>query len=831
MGRPAGLLPHRSPPYDGREAKRSDMSRPSRLPRNAGHLMILGGTAFTAAAGLAFEIALTRVFAIAQFYHFAFLSVSLALLGLGASGSALSVFPSLGRGGRRRWAWLTAGQSITMVGAYVLTNALPFDSFAIAWDGKQVAYLAIYYLALAVPFFFGGLVVAILLTGGGQTRPIPSRRIYGASLIGSGMGAIVAMAGLGWAGAEATVLLAAALGLAGALAFLSIPPVRRPGVSLTGIAILGLLALAAWQPPAFQVALSPYKGLSTALRYPGSEIATTTWDLGTRIDLVRSDGIRSLPGLSLSFAGDLPPQHGVTFDGDDLSPVGGPPSAATGFAPHLLGSLATRLRPGAETLVLAPRGGLNVTTALAAGAGSVTAVEPHRRAVEAIRSHGPSAYDDPRVALVFADSRTFVERTDEEFDIIDVALTSPYRPVTSGAYSLAENYLLTVEAFNAYLDRLAPEGILSLVRWVQIPPSEESRLLAIAIEALRSGGYDASRAVIMVRSYSNAVLLVRPDGFSPSDLDIVDRFVGEERFDLVVAPDREATNRYYVVSEEPYSQLAARLLTAPDLEAVYDSSQFEISAPTDDRPFFGHFFKWSQAQTVVATLGRTWQPFGGAGYFVLVALLGISTVASFALISVPLLARRRAGPPVPGLLRWWAVGYFGLLGLAFLFVEIPLIQQYILLVGRPTVAFAVVVFALLVSSGLGSAYSYRIPWRRGAVILTAAVFVYPLLIRGLSGWLLPTPLPVRVVAGAILLFPLGFLMGTMFPHGLSHLEQRAKSLVPWAWAINGTVSVISAAAAALLALGFGFSLVVQAGAVAYGLAALLVRDRPRLTPG
>jgi hypothetical protein len=169
--------------------------------------------------------------------------------------------------------------------------------------------------------------------------------------------------------------------------------------------------------------------------------------------------------------------------------------------------------------------------------------------------------------------------------------------------------------------------------------------------------------------------------------------------------------------------------------------------------------------------------------------------------------------------------------LAFLFVEIPLIQQYILLVGRPTVAFAVVVFALLVSSGLGSAYSHRIPWRAGAVMLTAAAFVYPMLIGGLSGWLLPSPLPVRVVVGAVLLLPLGFLMGTMFPHGLSLLEQRAKGLVPWAWAINGTVSVISAAAAALLALGFGFSLVVQAGAVAYGLAAVLVRDRPRLTPG
>ena len=158
--------------------------------------VILAGVAASSAAGLIFEIALTRFFAIAQFYHFAFLAVSLALLGFGASGSALTAFPALGRGGPRRWRLLAVAQSVTTVAAYLITNALPFDSFAIAWDRRQILYLLIYYLVLAVPFFFAGLVVAVLLTGRDQQSPIPSHRIYAASLAGSAAGAGAALVAL-----------------------------------------------------------------------------------------------------------------------------------------------------------------------------------------------------------------------------------------------------------------------------------------------------------------------------------------------------------------------------------------------------------------------------------------------------------------------------------------------------------------------------------------------------------------------------------------------------------------------------------------------------------
>ncbi len=788
--------------------------------------VILGGVAATSASGLIFEIALTRVFAVTQFYHFAFLTVSMALLGFGASGSALTAFPRLGVGGPRRWTWLAGLQGVATLAAYAVSNSLPFDSFAIAWDRTQIVYLAIYYLTLAVPFFFGGLVVAVLLTGAGQREPVSSHVVYGTSLAGSGLGCVVAVVGLDWLGAERTIVLAAAMAMAAATGFATLVEPRRALLTTSAAGTVILLAMGVVVPALLEMNMSPYKDLAAALRFPGAAVIATEWDRGTRIDLVRSDGIRSLPGLSFTYAGAPPTQDGVTFDGDSLSPVPRIAPEDADFAQHLLTALPWLLRPGADSLILEPRGGLDVVVALAAGAGMVTAVEPHGAVTEAIATEGASIYDDPRVEVVVSDPRTFVERIAGRFDVIDLALTSPYRPVTSGAYSLAEDYSLTVEAFAGYLDRLESDGILMVARWVQTPPSEEIRLLGIAAAAVRQEQLDPMAAVVMLRNYSNAVLLVQLDGWSATDLAIVSRFAAEQRFDIVTMPglDPAETNLFSVIPNERYSALAAELLAAADPGPLYAASEFDISPPTDDHPFFGHYFKWDQTGEVLDSLGRTWQPFGGAGYLVLVAFLALATVSAAALIVAPLAVRRRGRGSrlvAPAGLRWWAIGYFGLLGMAFLLVEIPLVQLYILLVGDPTTAFAVVLFAVLVASGLGSIVSPLLPWRAAAGMLTVTAVAYPFLIRGITSVVLAAPLLVRVVVGAVAIAPLGFLMGIMFPRGIAYLERRAPQLVPWAWGINGTVSVISAVTAALLALAFGFSLVLVVGAAGYGLAALL----------
>ncbi len=785
---------------------------------------MLGGVAGTSASGLIFEIALTRVFAIAQFYHFAFLTVSMALLGFGASGSVLAAFPRVGSGGSQRWAWLAALQGVATMGAYAVANTLPFDSFAIAWDRAQLGYLAAYYLTLAVPFFFGGLVIAVLLTAADRPGAVPSHLVYGASLVGSGLGCVVAVVLLDRLGGEGVIALAAAVAMAAAAGFASLGLPRRRNTVLAGVAAGALVVVAVWVPAPLAMNLSPYKGLEGALRFPEAQVVTSTWDRGTRLDLVSSEGIRSLPGLSFTYTGRPPSQDGVTLDGDDLSPIPQLAPDQAPYASHLLVSLPWLLRPDADTLVLEPRGGLDVLVGLAGGAASVVAVEPHGGIVDLAQRAGSTLVADPRVEWVIAEPRAFVERTTKQFDVIDLALTAPYRPVASGAYSLAEDYSLTVEALDAYLERLQPDGILAVMRWVQTPPSEESRLLATAATALRGRGVEPAPAVVVLRNYSNVLLLVQPDGWSSGDLAAVAEFAERERFDIVARPalQEEETNRFSVIPDEEYSVLAAELLAAAEPTDTYAASKFEITPPTDSHPFFGHYFKWSQAGEVIDTLGRSWQPFGGAGYLVLVAFLLLASLSAVVLIVAPLAIRRRDGAmAVARSLRWWTLGYFGLLGLAFLLVEIPLIQLYILLIGDATTALAVVLFAVLIASGIGSMLSPRLSWQPLAATLTVVALAYPFVIRWLTPILLPGPQLGRVIVGALAIAPLGLLMGVMFPRGIAYLERNAPQLVPWAWGINGTTSVISAVLAALLALAYGFTTVLVIGAIGYALAAVL----------
>jgi len=786
-------------------------------------VLSLAGVGCSSAGVLAFEIVLTRVFSVAQFYHFAFLTVSLALLGFGASGSALAAFPRLGRGGPRRWAVLAFAQGVATLGAYALINRIPFDSFAIAWDRRQIGYLIAYYLALAVPFFFGGTVIGALLSGWDQPVPLTSARVYGASLIGAGLGCVIAVGALPLVGGVGVIAVAAVLGLVAAATFETSNPAPSPGL-LAAVAAVTVTALMVTTLGSGVLALrlSPYKDLSAALRYPGAMVIDTTWESSVRIDHIVSTGIRSVPGLSFAWGGAPPPQDGITFDGDDLSPVPliGPSEAE--FSSHVLNSVAFSLRPGGDVLILEPRGGLDVVIALAGGAGSVTAVEAHGPAVEAARRAGSPAYADTRVEVRIEEPRSFVERTGRRFDVIDVALTAPYRPVTSGAYSLAEDYMLTTEAFDAYLHLMRPGGVLTIMRWLQTPPSETVRLLALAAEAVRRAGGDPERAIIAVRGYATGLVMVKPDHFTAQEVEAVAGFAAAERFDIIAAPGLGPTNLYNVLPDDQYAELAARVLTDP--EGLYRSYEFDIAPPTDDRPFFTHFFKWAQASQVLDTLGRTWQPFGGAGFFVLVALLVLSALGAAVLVLGPLLVmtRRRRSDSSEG--RLWTVGYFGLLGLGFLLVEIPLVQHYILLVGRPTTALAVVLFALLLAAGVGSVVSHRMPWRPTAVALALAAVAYLPMVRWMTALVLPAPLAIRMVVGAVVLVPIGFLMGVMFPKGLARLERTAPHLIPWAWGINGTASVIAAAAAALLALTWGFQLVVTVGAACYGAVALLARD-------
>lgn len=787
-------------------------------------------------ATLLFEINLSRLFSVAQFYHFAFMIVSLALLGFGLSGTLLAVLPALGRQEpQRSLRWLSLATGASMLGAYGLINGLPFDSFSIAWDGRQAWILALHYLALTTPFFFCGMAVSLSLSAYGES----ANRVYAANLLGSAAGCAAALLAPLAVGGEGVVTLSAGLA---ALAALSTPGGSAPtqetahprGRALNGLALVLLLFCMAEAGlrlrggsglPAFEIRISLYKSLSYALQYPGAQVAFRRWNAFSRVDLVRSAGIHSLPGLSYRYLKSPPEEDGLLVDGDDLSPVV-QPDAGLGFSAYLPSALAFQLRPQALALVLEPRGGLDVLTALENGARGVIAVEANPLVVEA----ASPVYHAPRVEAVVETGRSFLRRSSSRFDIIVYSLATSYHPVHSGAYSLAEDYRYTTEAFQEALEHLNPDGLMVITRWMQPEPSEGLRAFAIGVTALERLGANPRQQIVALRGYNTITLFLKRAPFTPDELRLVRVFADERAFDLVYAPDIQSseTNRHNILTEAADAVAFRALLEAPSRAAFYESYPFDVRPPTDDRPFFGHFFKWGQAGQVLAELGKTWQPFGGAGYFVILALLALSILAAGIIILLPVAAARRVGEGVFRRTNLGLLFYFGFIGLAYLLVEMPLIQRFILFLGQPAYAMTTVLFTLLLFSGLGSRLSERVPTRPALLLLVVTLVAIPRLLPAVFAQALGLPLGMRLALSCLLLAPLGFLMGIPFPAGIRRIANHPEhtTLIPWAWAVNGAASVISAVLAALIALSLGFGWVLGLGALCYAAAWLTGRGSP-----
>jgi hypothetical protein len=790
-------------------------------------------------ATLAYEAALTRLLAVAQFYHFAFLIVSLALLGVGASGTFLAVFPAIKEHPLPR---ILSGAGIIFTlsiwVSYAMVNWLPFDSYSIAWDRKQILYFVLYYCSLSLPFLVSGLGLGAALS----VVQDKHNQIYAANLLGSGLGVVFTPAVLSLAGLLGVVCFSGLLGI-GSWAVLMAGRVRkaitRAAVSLA--AVLGAVVLVWLSVLNFQgrsplgLVISPYKGLASARRFPGAEHIFGKWQATSRVDVMSNAGTRSLPGMSYMYH-DLPPtQLGLSIDGNALQPITLSSPADFSAAEWLPEAWAFTLTPHPDVLVLNPGAGLGILQAAAGKATSIQVVIEDGLILEGVRQTAPAydIYQQPGVNVQVANMRAFLAGEGEKFDLIFLPLVDAYQPVTNGAYSFSENYTLTKEGMQAILGRLTADGLFLSSRWLQNPPSEGLRMVSTMLAALESLGSDNPQDLFVIyRGIQTMTAVVKPAGWDKEELSSLREFLDRCHFDLVWAPDLDngELNRWNQLQEPIYYLAVKELFQAADREAFFRSYSYDIRAPTDDHPFFFHFFTWRQAGQIVANLGRTWQPFGGSGFLLLFLLLALVMLLSCFFILLPLSLRisSSAGPRSQG--RIWVLLYFALIGTGFMFLEIPLISQWRLFLGTPMAAFSVVVGSLLISSGLGSrAASYH--WSSGVSLLL------PLVLAG-SGFILFSTLEedlllswpgwVRYLAPVLGLFPTGFLMGSFFPRGISWVNECFPGSVPWVWAVNGSTSVIASVVTAILSLQSGYSLVLFLGAVAYLAAWLILRNRSGL---
>ncbi|RNC68570.1 MAG: hypothetical protein ED859_09650 [Desulfuromonadales bacterium] len=765
-------------------------------------------------ASLAYEVVLTRIFSISLWYHFAFMIISIAMLGFAASGAALSLNPGLKKIEHLGSYSLLLGIAIPL--SYLLANQVPFDPARLAWDWEQLLSILLYYIILAVPFFCTGLVIATAFAVESQRSGL----LYGADLLGAGIGSL------------GILLLLSILAPDRAIVIISLIPLCAAwvsgGVKLRAVAVLCAslcLFLFIEQPEFTQLRISPYKGLQSALRFPGAVPLKTYVSPFAQVDTFSSPAVRFAPGLSLSYLDPLPLQTGLAVDGGDISAITATDTGkALAFLEYLPSALPYMLGKKGRVLVLDPKGGLQVLVAQRFGSGEVVKVESNPALVRVIRSDwrefAGNIYDDRTFTGL---GRSWLKGRGEQFDIIDISLmgTEP-----SGSFGIAEDYRFTVEAFKEYLDHLRPDGVMSVNLYLIPPPRIELRILATLIAAMEERGIrEPARHLTVVRSWGSLCLIVKQSPLTPADIGTVREFAEKRWFDLVHYPGITATesNVYVKMRSDDYFEAFSSILSPERRKRFMAGYLFDIEPVSDDRPFFHYFLKLDRFSAVYRLMGEKWQFFLEEGYIVPAVFVQVALL-SLVLLLLPLTARKTA--PKSSTSGRGLLPYFALLGCGFMFVEIALIQKIILPLENPSYAVATVLASLLVSSGAGSLLSHHCAPLRSpatAALIALLIVICSVSLPAASGAMAPLALPVKICMVFILITPLGLLMGIPFPTGLRILGIVDPLLIPWAWVINGCFSVLAPILAIMLATAFGFTAVLMLGAGAYLLAFVNLR--------
>lgn len=815
-----------------------------RAPAGVGTALFL-----VAGAGLVAQISLTRVMSVAVSYHAAFLILAVVMLGLAAS--AVAVFLGMQRSERP----LTVAESVRAAGwaAASSTLGLAVFVFGVARDWGPSAQVIQIVAAAAVffpGFYWSGAVVALILAG----YPRDVGRLYWWDLLGAAVGCLVVVPLLGLAPAP-TVLIGCGAVLSLACLTLSIVYGRHRAAAYVITAVSLILTVGSFVgPEGMRLRHAKGQDQSNVLWERWNALARVTVSPevpGTQqgLDLLRrqhgdlpADAAEQLRrlwqsgwGMSRRYTGPVPPSLWLQLDTDAGTPIiqGGLTAGIErlGFLSWDVTAVGHQIRPEGvgHAFIIGGGGGRDVLTALMHGAKHVTVAELNPAVVDAVQTafadFSGRPYADPRVALHIGEARNFLRRADHRFDLIQMSMIDTWAAAMAGSLVLAENALYTQEAFDLYLDRLTEAGLLSVSRWYDARYyGETARVLVLVGGALRRWpGVQPERCVALVANQGYlgtavATVLVKRSPFSEGELAMLRQKCASKGFDVLWPKTPGETG-------PPFDVPA---LLAGNSEALADP-RFDLTAPTDDRPFFYSIYhpwrSWAEAWRT-----GDWSR-GDPGSLILGATFVTLALASWLLVARPLRRLAATRPDLRAAKKWRApLVYFACLGLGFMLAEVALIQRFILFLGHPSYALSVVLFALLLGSSCGSAITDRWPddrvadrarWAAGLVVglLLVTALLVPLWLEQLFGW----TLPLRVAAAFGLIAPLALGLGMLFPAGARLLRRAERAeLIPWLWGINGVAGVAASVLGMMLAMQLSYTVVLLTAMVTYALAGLML---------
>jgi hypothetical protein len=755
------------------------------IPVLVNRRLLFAGIFLIALSGLVLEVSITRIFSAAIWYHFAFVAVSVALVGLGASGLVVQHRVKKLKG---KWA-----ENLTIYSAWGIAIFIPITLFVMHALASQVIYLPLFMILFSVPFFLVGIIISAAFNAFASV----AGRLYAADLIGASAGALLVVLFLVLTGGEGATLIVGLIAAIGGTIFSRIAKnTKKTVVSLMFVAFALSLIFLNHATQIFAIPTDPtaQKDLPIYLReHPGSKIVKTEWNSFSRIDVVEGgaggEGLVAKVFIDGGAGTNIISWDGKTESRQELS--------------TWMQYLPFKMMQDPKVLVIGSGGGRDVVASLVSGSKDVTSVEINPIIYETVKSYGDRAgnvYSHEYVRSYVDEGRSFITRSSEKYDIVYVPFVDTWASVSSGGLSVSENFLYTLQGFQQYYDHLTDTGKIVTVRWLIDAP----RFISTYAKLLEQNGIpqdQLDRHLIMVTSDSYTqdpsvtMVIFSKSPFTDEEIRFFSQSFSQYGYKPILVPGQ--------IMREPYSALLNGQI---NLDQFYNMFETKVYPVTDDNPYFLSFEK----------------PLPGVVEVLLYVSVGI--VAIFLLVPFAWMKRRReeeVGTKRSEIGIATMIPYFAALGMGFILIELALLQKLILLMGNPTMTFALLLFTLLISSGAGSLLSARIAKNnmKNLVFIIGGIaglgILYFLFLPPIIYSTIAEPIEAKAAVSIAILAPIGFLMGMPLPTGMRLLKVHRPDYIPWMWAVNGAFSVLGAVLAIALGIMYGSSLAMILGILIY----------------
>lgn len=767
---------------------------------------------------ITFQIVLMQILSITQWHHFAFMIISLALLGFGASGTLLSLYKE----------WLVVRKnsllqiSILLSGLWIVISVplsqleiFRFDTFLIFTDSNELLKLLFTYIILFLPFFFGAFAIGLTFVAYSENIG----KLYFSNLLGSGIGGLVALVILSVAAPSSTPLFVSIFPLLGGLLLH-----QRKNKKLIALELFSVAVVIAGFVLPYDLQISQYKSLSKTLNLPDAEITLERNSPYGFIQVVESDALRYAPGLSLKYRDEIPTRKAVFQNGNWSGPIVSPNDKDSTFIlDFTTEGLIYRLSQPQKVLILNAGTGEDIVHAVKHNVENIIAVEPNKTLNSILKNElaeeTGSLYSFENVKIIELSPRTYFQSINTKYDFITLPTVGAFGG-TSGTGALKEEYLLTSESFKILFDKLNNNGYITISSWLDYPYKNPLRLLAVIISGLEQNGiFNPGEHIISIKSWNTITFLIAKNKITNRDAQSVKRFCDEMNFDPVILPGitTEERSKFNRLQDDKFLSYIDMILSNNRNEFI-SNYEFRISPPNDNRPYFSQFLRWKNLSDIEEFFGARAIPFFELGYLIVILTLIQITVLSIVLIILPLVKLGlRSGN------KLWTILYFSGLGTGYMFIEIVLIQKFVLYFGNPILSASAVISFMLICSGIGSYLSTYVSsksknlsfYLSGVVVI---LLLYAFILDPLLNKTLSFPLTAKILLTFIVIGIPAFLMGFPFPLGIKKLNYISQNEIPWAWGINGCFSVISTALATIISVELGFFAVFLFAAGAYGAA-------------